>query len=496
MPLPDHKTKIVATIGPASETPEVMEAMVRAGMDIARLNFSHGDFETHGRVIARLRTAARTAGRRLALLADLSGPKMRVGKVAAEPITLQAGDSLTLTTDRAVYAPGGRLEVSFAGLATSVRPGDALFLNDGIIQLEVRAVRGNDVECAVMVGGELRSRKGLNLPGIELGLQAFTERDAECLAFALSHGVEFISQSFVESAADVEAVRAAALAQGHRPMIIAKLERSRALDNLDAILDAADGVMVARGDLGVEIAIERIAVVQKWILREANRREKPVITATQMLESMTVSRRPTRAEATDVANAILDGTDAVMLSGESAMGRFPVDSVAMLARIASAVEPLRPLSAAAPGGWDATAAIRTMSAVAADAGLAPVGADDLRMLDAIVASIESAVRRLSPALVLAPTTGGASARRLSSRRLPAWIVAVCPDPRTAQHLQLSYGVFPVEEPESPEDWKAYARQILDRHGIPGGVVVLGTGPSPQNPSASNRLEIFSLSPRL
>jgi pyruvate kinase len=493
MPFPDHKTKIVATIGPASEAPGTMEAMVRAGMDVARLNFSHGDFGAHGRVIARLRAAAGAVDRRLAVLADLPGPKMRVGQLAVDPLHLQPGDALTLTTDPVVHEPGGRLSVSFAGLARAVRPGDALFLNDGIIQLEVRAVRGNDVDCAVVVGGELRSRKGLNLPGIDLGIGAFTERDAECLAFALSQGVEFISQSFVESAADVEAVRAAARAHGHRPMIIAKLERSRALDNLDAILDAADGVMVARGDLGVEIPIERIAVVQKWILREANRREKPVITATQMLESMTANRRPTRAEATDVANAILDGTDAVMLSGESAMGQFPVDSVAMLVRIAAAVEPIRPVPASQPEGWDA--ARRAFAEIAADAGVQPVEGDDLRMLDAIAASVESAVRRLSPALVLVPTIGGASARRLSACRLPAWIVAVCADPRIAQHLQLSYGVLPLDEPAVPDDWRAYARQVLDRHGLAGGMVVLGTGPSPQNPTASNRLEIFTLGPR-
>jgi pyruvate kinase len=493
MPLATHKTRIVATIGPASEDPGVMEAMVRAGMDIARLNFSHGDFETHGRVIARLRAAAAAAGRRVALLADLPGPKMRVGRVAGEPVLLEAGDALTLTTDAAVYEPGGRLEVSFARLPQSVRPGDALFINDGIIQLRVAGVTGADVACEVVVGGELRSRKGLNLPGIDLGIRAFTDRDAECLAFALSQGVEFISQSFVESAADVDAVRAAATALGHRPVIVAKLERSRALDNLAAILDAADAVMVARGDLGVEIPIERIAVVQKWILREANRREKPVITATQMLESMVSSRRPTRAEATDVANAILDGTDAVMLSGESAMGQFPVESVDMLARIAAAVEPYRP-SALADSAARAAGGAGFASA-GGDEGLPPDGPDAPRMLDAIVASVESAARRLEPAIVLVPTIGGTSARRLAACRLPAWIVAVCKTPRTAQHLQIAYGVHAVVEPRLPEDWRAYARRVLDGFGIAGGVVVLGTGPSPDNPGASNRLEIFRLDDR-
>ena len=218
-----------------------------------------------------------------------------------------------------------------------------LSLNDGYIQLEVAEVRGADVACNVKVGGELRSRKGLNLPGIDLGIGAFTERDRECLKFALENGVDAVSQSFVECAADMHAVRRAARELGHEPFLIAKIERSRALDRLDEIIEAADGIMIARGDLGVEVPIERIAVMQKDIMRRANQRAKPVITATQMLESMTTYRLPTRAEATDVSNAILDGTDCVMLSGESAMGAYPVESVAMLARIAAAVEPTRRL---------------------------------------------------------------------------------------------------------------------------------------------------------
>ena len=222
----------------------------------------------------------------------------------------------------------------------SVKPGDTLFLNDGYIQLEVAGVSGNEVLCTVRVGGELRSRKGLNLPGIDLGIGAFTERDRECLRFALENGVDIVSQSFVERAADIEAVRKAAADLGRRPFIIAKIERAGALDRIDEILEAADGIMIARGDLGVEVPIEQIAVVQKRLMRLANMAAKPVITATQMLESMTDNRRPTRAEATDVANAIFDGTDCVMLSEESAMGKYPVDAVVMLARIAASAERL------------------------------------------------------------------------------------------------------------------------------------------------------------
>jgi pyruvate kinase len=265
---------------------------------------------------------------------------MRIGLIAGEPIQLKAGGRFTLTTEN-IVGDEQRVSVSFARLPSVVTPGDKLSLNDGYIQLEVAEVRGSEVLCVVIVGGELRSRKGLNLPGIDLGLSAFTERDRECLTFALEHGVDAVSQSFVEGAADMQAVRTAARELGHEPFLIAKIERSRALERLDEILDATDGIMIARGDLGVEVPIERIAVVQKDIMRRANRRAKPVITATQMLESMIHSHLPTRAEATDVSNAILDGTDAVMLSAESAMGEFPVESVTMLARIAATTETIR-----------------------------------------------------------------------------------------------------------------------------------------------------------
>ena len=307
------KTKIICTIGPASGSPEIMKQMIGAGMSIARLNFSHGDFTAHRNVIENLRAASRSMDARIAIMADLSGPKMRIGTVTPEPKELKAGDNFVLTTDQA--ADGAeRVSVSFPGLTQAVKPGNTLFLNDGYIQLKVTGVQGNDVACTVLVGGEIRSRKGLNLPGIDLGISAFTERDRECLKFALENGVDAVSQSFVERSADIEAVRKAAEDLGYHPFIIAKIERSGALGHVEEILKAADGVMIARGDLGVEIPIEDIAIVQKSIIHLANMLGKPVITATQMLESMVNNRRPTRAEATDVANAILDGTDCVMLS--------------------------------------------------------------------------------------------------------------------------------------------------------------------------------------
>jgi len=308
-----NKTKIVCTIGPKSDSPEIMLQMLDAGMNIARLNFSHGDFEWHGKAIANLRQTARTAGKRVTIMADLPGPKMRIGELADEPVELKPGDAFTLTT-KEITGNQQHAFVTFEGLPAVVKAGDFIFLNDGIIQLKVVGILGKDVQCTVLAGGELRSRKGLNLPGIDLGVSAFTEHDRDCLKFALEQGVDAVSQSFVVSARDVDLVRGAAAALGHRPFIIAKIERAGALVHIDEILQTADGIMIARGDLGVETPIERIAVVQKQLTQKANVLGKPVITATQMLESMVYHPRPTRAESTDVANAILDGTDCVMLS--------------------------------------------------------------------------------------------------------------------------------------------------------------------------------------
>jgi len=473
MTLPPNKTKIVCTIGPASESLKVLEQMIQAGMNVARLNFSHGDFESHKKVIEMIRAASQATGLRVAIMGDLPGPKMRIGKLAKEPIELKSGDSFTLTTED-IAGSNERVSISFTRLPDVVKPGDTLYLNDGFIQVEVIKVVGNDVLCRVLVGGELRSRKGLNLPGIDLGIKAFTDHDHECLKFAMEQGLDAVSQSFVESAADVAAVRDAASALGHNPFIIAKIERSRALDRIDEILDAADGIMVARGDLGVEIPIERIAVAQKRLMSEANRSCKPVITATQMLESMAQNTRPTRAESTDVANAILDGTDCVMLSEESAMGKYPVEAVDMLAKIAAAIEPhRRPYgvqNAPTPHGRDS----------------------DVSLTDLIALSVETTVRRISPAVVIVPTRSGATARSIARFRLPVWITAVSSLESTCQRLQFSYGVYPSHEPYHPDDWKAFAKNLLQSQGLEGNLVVLTEGPSRKHPDANNRMELIDL----
>jgi pyruvate kinase len=473
VPLPANKTKIVCTIGPASDSPEVMRAMIRAGMNVARLNFSHGDFDSHRQVIGKLRAAAHAEARRLAIMADLPGPKMRIGLLAEEPVNLRAGDRFTLTTND-VIGDAGRASVSFARLPQVVKPGDTLFLNDGYIQLGVERTVGVDVLCRVVVGGELRSRKGLNLPGIDLGISAFTERDRECVTFAAEHGIDAVSQSFVESAADIEDLRAAANSHGYHPFIIAKIERSRARDNLDGILRAADGIMVARGDLGVEIPIEQIALAQKHLVHHANLAGKPVITATQMLESMTTNRRPTRAEATDVANAVLDGTDCVMLSGESAMGQYPVEAVVMLVRIAAAIEPLRP-------------ALRARDVLRAAGQHGPEDLTDL-----VASSVDTVLECTSSALVIVPTQSGYSARRLVRLRPNAWIAAVSGQEQTCQGLQFSYGVHPVHQPEHPEDWNDYAKTLVRRLELKGSLVVLTEGPSSKHPQANHRMEIITL----
>jgi len=473
MELPAHKTKIVATIGPASDSPEMLERLIRAGLNVARLNFSHGAFDEHAVRIARIRAAQQATGRRVAIMADLPGPKMRVGTIEPEPIDLRRGEAFTLT---ALDEPGTaeRVSVSFKRLPRVVKAGDRLFLNDGLVQLKVDSVEGDDVQCRVVVGGELRSRKGLNLPGIDLGIPAFTDHDRACLAFALEHGVDAVSQSFVETAADVAAVREAARELGRRPFIIAKIERSSALDHYDEILAAADGVMVARGDLGVEVPIESIAITQKSLIARANLAGKPVITATQMLESMVASRIPTRAEATDVANAILDGTDAVMLSAESAVGRFPEEAVAMLAKIAEATEAKR----AAVGINRVDEYYRTHRPTTS--------------AEAIATVVEHALQTVPADAIVVPTRTGSTARMIARFKPPVWTVAISGDPAVCQGLAFSYGVHAVDLATEPDDWRAFASAWARDHGLDATRAMLVAGPSPTHPDANYRIEFMRL----
>ena len=470
---PEHKTKIIATIGPASESPEMLVRLVRAGMNVARLNFSYGDFSHHAELIHRIRDAARTTARRVAIMADLPGPKMRLGKIDPEPIQLLPGAHFTLTSED-VVGDTQRASTSFERLPRVVKPGDRIFLNDGLVQLVVERVAGNDVECTVAVGGELRSRKGLNLPGVDLGISAFTERDRACLEFALKAGIDAVSQSFVERATDIQAVREAAAKIGGQPFVIAKIERADALAHFDEILAAADGIMVARGDLGVEVPIEEIAYTQKQLIAKANLAGKPVITATQMLESMVSSRLPSRAEATDVANAILDGTDCVMLSGESAMGKFPEEAVTMLAKIAAFTETHRP-----PRSFAAQRELAQEKAAT-------------RSSDRMASLVEHALYTVPCDLLLVPTRGGMMARAIARFKPPVWILAPSSDPAACQNLAFSYGVHPIDLAEEPDDWRQWAAHWVCENGIAAQRVMLVAGPSPRNPKANYRIELMRL----
>jgi pyruvate kinase len=469
--LPNHKTKIVATIGPASESPEMLERLIRAGLDVARLNFSHGDFTGHAERIAKIRAAERAVGKRVAIMADLPGPKMRVGKIDPEPIELRPGEVFTLTAED-IVGNAQRVSMSFSELPKVVQSGDRLFLNDGLVQLVVERVVGVDVVCKVAVGGELRSKKGLNLPGIRLGISAFTDHDRNCLEFAIKNGVDAVSQSFVESAADIEAVRAAAKTFGRQPFLIAKIERADALKNFDEILKATDGIMVARGDLGVEVPIEEMAVLQKQLIAKASLAGKPVITATQMLESMVSSRLPTRAESTDVANAILDGTDCLMLSGESAMGKYPEESVAMLAKIAAFTEAHRPATRLD----DLRAILREHRPETAAEAMASV--------------VEHALETVPCSAVFVPTKTGTTARMISRFNPPVWIVAASADAGVCQGLAFSYGVHAEQIAEDPAKWRDFAGDWLREHPLSGQGAMLVAGPSARNPDANYRIEFM------
>ncbi|MGB6410997.1 MAG: pyruvate kinase, partial [Candidatus Deferrimicrobiaceae bacterium] len=326
--------------------------------------------------------------------------------------------------------------------------------------------------CTVVVGGELRSRKGLNLPGVDLGISAFTDHDRACLRFALEHGVDAVGQSFVETAADIQAVRTAAGECGKQPFLVAKIERAGALRHMDEILGAADGIMVARGDLGVEVPLEEITLIQKQLIAKAVLAGKPVITATQMLESMVSHRLPTRAEATDVANSILDGTDCVMLSAESAMGRYPEEAVAMLAGIAAATEAQRP-----PGQLTG---LRKLCDESPPATVA----------EAIASVVEHALGKVPVAAVFVPTRSGSTARMISRFKPAVWIVASSLDPAVCRGLLFSYGVYPVEA--DPERWRDFAEDWMRKQGVPGRFAILVAGPSPRNPDADHRIEFLRI----
>lgn len=475
--LPPKKTKIVATIGPASDSSERLAGMIRQGMNIARINFAHGDLDSHRQTIANVRAAARSTGHRVSIFGDLPGPKMRIGRLAEEPIELENGQRFSLQTEE-ILGNAERVSMEFAGLPQAVESGDRIYMNDGYIQLRVEEVSPTAVHCLVEAGGELRSHKGVNFPGIDLGIDAFTDQDRELLAFAAEQKLDGVSQSFVNTAADIEAVRQAAAALGYHPLIIAKIERAGALPNLEAIVAAADGIMVARGDLGVEIPIEEIPSTQKRIILQANLACKPVITATQMLESMIHNRRPTRAEVTDVANAILDGTDCVMLSGETAVGEYPIETVATMTRIAAAIE---------------------SSADSEDMGIVDLlkyqrDSGEISTDDLISYSVFRTANRLRPVVVIVPSRSGATARRLTRFRLPHWILAPSNSERSCQRLQFSYGILPIFVPKDEQDWQQFSRRLPVQFDLDAGLVMLLEGAGTLEFGDTKRIDIIQWNP--
>src|SRR5579875_806305 len=333
-----RRAKIVGTLGPASNTEETFRKLVRAGLDVARLNFSHGSHEQKAELIAMVRKVAREEKKPICILADLQGPKIRTGTlVGGKPVMLEAGKRFTITPER-MEGTAERVSTVFTTLAENLKPGDRILLSDGLIELRVVELHGADVVTEIINGGMLGEKKGINLPGIPVKVPSLTEKDEEDLEFAIKQNVDTIAVSFVQTADDVRYVKRRVASLGSEAWVIAKLEKPQAVDHLDTILEAADAIMVARGDLGVEVPPEKVPAIQKHIIRRAAEYRKPVITATQMLESMIENPRPTRAEASDVANAIYDGTDAVMLSAESAAGKYPVEAVAMMAKIVSETE--------------------------------------------------------------------------------------------------------------------------------------------------------------
>jgi pyruvate kinase (EC 2.7.1.40) len=419
-----RRTKIVATLGPATSTPERIAGLIRAGMNVARLNFSHGTHAEHAARIAMVRRAAAEAGRHVAILQDLQGPKIRTGPLEnGQPVELVAGQRFVITTEP-IVGNANRVSTTYRGLPLDVRPRDRILLSDGLIELVVIGHTDTEVETEVVHGGRLREHQGINLPGVRVSAPAATEKDFVDLAFGLEQGVDYVALSFVRRASDVREVKEFIRRAGKQIPVIAKIERPEALDVLPEILAEADGIMVARGDLGVEMPPERVPIVQKQIIAAANRAMLPVITATQMLESMIHNPRPTRAEASDVANAILDGTDAVMLSGETAAGAYPIEAVQMMALIADAVEDsLIGSPHSTSPRWEITTAQSTPRAIAAAA-----------------CTIANA---LPVRFIVVLTQSGASARLVSHYRPQVPILAFCPSEETARRTSLYWGVTPI-----------------------------------------------------
>ncbi len=481
-----RRTKIVCTLGPASQSEETLREMVRAGMDVARINFSHGDHETHARNIALVRRLAQEEGQVLAVMGDLQGPKLRVGEIAAQ-VTLREDEDFNLTT-RPV--PGDDREVNFPHpeVIGDVRPGDRILLDDGLLELEVLETTPTDIHCRVVTGGPLKSHKGVSLLGVSLNLPSLTEKDREDAAFAIQQKVDYLALSFVRRAEDVSQLRDLLEQNQTSIPIIAKIEKREAVEAFEEIMEISDGAMVARGDLGVEAPAEEVPIYQKRIIRLANEVGKPVITATQMLSSMMDNPRPTRAEASDVANAILDGTDAIMLSGETAVGKYPVEAVRMMTKIALTTERNLPFDRFILSKVEGLRTLPYQEWVH-EAVLEP----SFTPTDAISQATCEIALELSAKAIISSTMSGYTARMVAKHRPATPIVAVTPSLETQRRLALVWGVYPLlvsEFAHTDQMIETAVQAALDEGLIEkGDIAVITAGVPLGGPGRTNMLKV-------
>jgi pyruvate kinase len=472
-----RRAKIVCTLGPSSESSDVVLKLLERGMDVARLNFSHGSHEDHARAIDRIRAASRQLVRPVAILQDLQGPKIRTGplKAGRAGVPLVAGDTLVITTEEEILGDARRVSTTYPFLAQDVKAGDRLLVDDGLLEFRVTHTDGVQVTTEVVEGGTLKEHKGINLPGVALRVGALSDKDRADLRFGAERGVDFVALSFVRTAADVDQARAALEETGRVVPIIAKIEKPEALENLDEIVEAADGLMVARGDLGVEVPAERVPILQKSIVERGNHAGKPVIIATQMLESMIDHPRPTRAEASDVANAVWDGADAVMLSGETASGRFPVLAVQTMDRIVREAERNYFLSRPRP----------------VEPPPHPVPVNDVVASAAVRAALDADAR-----CIACFTVGGTTARLLSRYRPNVPVVAYSPEQPIRRRMALYWGVLPrIMEPIRDPDAMARLvseRLVADGLASPGDRLILVYGSPLGEPGHTNSMRLHQI----
>ena len=467
-----RKTKMVCTIGPASEDEEILSKIIEAGMNASRHNFSHGDHEEHKGRILKVREIAKKLGREVAVILDTKGPEIRTGKFEPNKVELQIGTDFTIYAGEEVVGDTTKCSVTYAGLANDVKAGDTILIDDGLVGLTVKSVEGNKIHCVVNNTGLVGTHKGVNVPGVSIKLPALTAKDESDLKFGCEIGVTMIAASFIRKASDVIAIRELLKKNGGEHILIcSKIENQEGVDNIDSILEASDAIMVARGDLGVEIPIEKVPAVQKMIIQKCNEAGKPVITATQMLDSMIRNPRPTRAEVSDVANAILDGTDAIMLSGESANGTYPVEAVQTMARIAEETEKQLDYEVAVSNAKKHIPAI---------AGV-------------ISRATCNAANELQASAIISSTQSGATARRLSQCRPECPIIAVTPCEKVAKTLAFSWGVYPIvaERMESTDEMIDKTVAIAEKNGFikKGDTVVVAAGVPVDKVGATNLMKI-------